>query len=396
MTGQTTKTSVSKRLERDSRMTQYLRYRRSLVGVFAGVVIAVTTMVAAGPAFALPPIVIGQSLPISAADPSAGRAIREGAEAYVRHVNENGGIGGRPLKLITLDDGGDVEAYRHNLRRLMAEERAVAIINCLGDLYCSVAADIADAFGVPVVGAMSGSAELRARTRNMFHTRAGYALEVESLARQLRTLGVQTLAHITEHGRMSEQGALVRGAFAEAGIAVESFELASPRHEDIEKALASIGGRFDAATLDVSADTYFTLGSGNFGGRREWPAIMTTLAGPSVRLLARTFRGRMVGFTMVVPNPEGTSIPLVREFQRNVDKYVAGSAVSFEGLESYINALICVTALKRTQSPTASELMRALGDLREADLGGFKVRVGGQAAQWVDVGVVSRDGSFMN
>lgn len=356
-------------------------------------------LVGAAPALGQQPIVIGQSLPISGADPSAGRAIREGAEAYVRYINENGGVGGRRLNLITLDDGGDVEVYRRNVRRLTTEENAVAIINCLGDLYCGVAAEIADASGVPVVGAMSGSADLRAGSANVFHTRAGYDLEAEALARQLKTLGVRSLAHVTETGRVSEQANLLRAAFANAGIEIESFELASSRNVEVEKLLTAMGGRFDAATLDVSADTYFTLASGRFGERREWPPIMTTLAGPSVRLLARTFRGRVVGFTMVVPNPESLSVRMVREFQKNVDRYVAGSAVSFEGLESYMNALICVTALKRAKSDSAAELGKALSELEDTDLGGFKVRVGvrgRRASHWVDVGVVSRNGAFLN
>lgn len=351
------------------------------------------------PAFALEPVVIGQSVPISGADPSAGRALREGAEAYIRHINQNGGIGGRPVHLITLDDGGDVEAYRRNLERLINVDKAIAIINCLGDLHCSAAAEMVDTGGVPVVGAMSGSARLRARTRNVFHTRADHAQEAGALARQLKTLGVRKLAYVNETGGASEQAVVARAAFEEAGIAVESFELTSSRGVEVDRLLVAIDGRFDAATLDVSADTYFAFSVGGVGERREWPPIMTTLAGPSVRLLARSFRGRMVGFTAVVPNPERAAIPLVREFQKNVDKYVAGSAVSFEGLEAYINARVCINALKRTKSASGKELIAVLGDLREFDLDGFTVPVAARGVRtnhWVDVGVVSRQGAFLD
>lgn len=360
---------------------------------------ALAAALAAAPALALEPIVIGQSVPISGADPSAGRAIREGAEAYVRYINDNGGIAGRQLSLITLDDRGDLETYRRNLDRLVGEDKAVAILNCLGDAHCNAAADKADATGVPVVGAMSGSVRLRARARNVFHTRADHAQEAGALARQLKTLGVRKLAYVKEAGSASEQATVLRAAFEEAGIAVESFELNSPRGPEADRLLAAIDGRFDAATLDVSADAYVAFAVGRIGERREWPPIMTTLAGPSVRLLARSFRSRMVGFTAVVPNPERAAIPLVREFHKQVDKYVAGSAVSFEGLESYLNTVVCITALKRTKSASARELAAVLGELRELDPGGFIVHVGGRgstANHWVDVGVVSRQGAFLD
>lgn len=364
-----------------------------------GLGLAAAVLLATVPALALEPIVIGQSLPISGADPSAGRAIREGAEAYVRYVNEHGGVAGRQINLITLDDGGNIDAYRRNLQRLVSEENATAIINCLGDLYCNVAAEKADASEVPLVGAMSGSLRLRGRARNVFHTRADYAQEAGALARQLKILGVRKLAYVKEAGSASEQAAVLRAAFDEAGIAVESFELRSPRGAEVDKLLAAIDGRFDAATLDVGADAYVAFAVGMVGERREWPAIMTTLAGPSVRLLARSFRGRMVGFTTVVPNPERVAIPLVREFQKNVDKYVAGSAVSFEGLEAYLNTRLCIAALKRTRSGSARELAAVLGELRELDVDGFTVRIGGRdgkANHWVDVGVVSRQGALLD
>src|SRR5688572_8631945 len=65
------------------------------------------------------PIVIGQSTPLSGGNKELGEDIRDGALAYFKKVNEAGGVNGRKIELVTLDDGNDVKKAEANTKILI-------------------------------------------------------------------------------------------------------------------------------------------------------------------------------------------------------------------------------------------------------------------------------------
>ena len=52
-------------------------------------------------------VVIGQSLPLTGTGSPVANRVQAGARAHVERVNAAGGISGRPIELVTLDDAGD-------------------------------------------------------------------------------------------------------------------------------------------------------------------------------------------------------------------------------------------------------------------------------------------------
>lgn len=63
---------------------------------------------------------IGQSAPLTGANAELGNDIRNGALAYFRKVNESGGVHGRSIELVTLDDGNQVPRAEINTKKLTA------------------------------------------------------------------------------------------------------------------------------------------------------------------------------------------------------------------------------------------------------------------------------------
>src|SRR5947209_6221942 len=68
-------------------------------------------------------IVIGRSLPLTGPIASYGAAKRDGADAYIHKVNNAGGVAGRQIKLVTLDDAYEPPKAISNLRKLAAEDQ---------------------------------------------------------------------------------------------------------------------------------------------------------------------------------------------------------------------------------------------------------------------------------
>src|SRR5678815_3808218 len=72
-------------------------------------------------------ILIGQSVPLSGANAELGNDIRNGALAYFAKVNEAGGVHGRKIELVSLDDGNQVPRAEANSRQLIEEKPVFAL-----------------------------------------------------------------------------------------------------------------------------------------------------------------------------------------------------------------------------------------------------------------------------
>src|SRR5260221_13842733 len=68
-------------------------------------------------------ILIGQSASLTGTTAEIGRQMRDGALAYLGTVNRQGGINGRKIELITLDDAGQTKVGEANTKRLIGEDR---------------------------------------------------------------------------------------------------------------------------------------------------------------------------------------------------------------------------------------------------------------------------------
>src|SRR5207249_55414 len=66
---------------------------------------------------------LGMSSPFSGPTGAYGRAMKEGIEACFAAVNARGGIEGRKLELVALDDGYETDAAVANAKRLIGQDR---------------------------------------------------------------------------------------------------------------------------------------------------------------------------------------------------------------------------------------------------------------------------------
>ena len=76
-------------------------------------------------------IKLGGSYPFSG-PASAYRTIAEGAKAYFDKVNAEGGVNGRKIKFVTLDDAYEPPRAVQNARKLIQQDKVFALFNTLG------------------------------------------------------------------------------------------------------------------------------------------------------------------------------------------------------------------------------------------------------------------------
>lgn len=109
-------------------VTPYTPSRRTLL---AASVAGAATL--AWPARSAAPadIVVGQTMPYSG-PASSYSVIGRAEDAYFRKVNEEGGVGGRKLRLLSLDDAYSPPKTVEQTRRLVEREQVAAIFGTFG------------------------------------------------------------------------------------------------------------------------------------------------------------------------------------------------------------------------------------------------------------------------
>lgn len=352
-----------------------------------------------GLAMSAEPIVVGQSLPISGSGFAVANRIQAGARAYVERINESGGLQGRPLELVTLDDGGDPDRHAANLRTLARQHRAVAVLNCLGERACLAAAETTRELRLPLIGPMSGALALRApAVQHVFSLRPDDAREADALARQLQSIGI-TRALLLSDGAEPARGQALAQSLEHAGVRIQLVTVAATP-EAIAGTLKGIApGAHQALIIHLGIPGQDALGRLDASHFATLPGTIATLSSAGLTHMTRLFRGRLVGYTSVVPNPESPLLPVVREFLRDADAFVGPEAVTFEGLEAYLNLRLFGEALRRAgPSIDGARIARSLEALDTFDMGGFRLRFGpGQhhGSTYVEVGMRARDGRLL-
>jgi branched-chain amino acid transport system substrate-binding protein len=99
---------------------------------------------------------IGQTMPYSG-PASAYGVIGEGAAAYVRHVNDRGGIDGRKLELISLDDGYAPPRALEQTRKLVERDEVLFMFGSVGTATNAAVQRYLEGRGVPQLFVATGA-----------------------------------------------------------------------------------------------------------------------------------------------------------------------------------------------------------------------------------------------
>lgn len=231
----------------------------------------------------------------------------------------------------------------------------------------------------------------------VFPLRANYAMEANTLATQLSGLGTVRAAILSDQPADNEINLLLQQALAGQGIAAQLVSIDSASDEKTVATVKTIN-KYNAAIMNLSSEMLETLVRLRLTEAPDvWPPVLMTLSGGNQPLLMSHFRGRAIGFTQVVPNPEATTTALARELIGDAERS-SPLAVTFEGMEGYLGARLLVEALRASRGkPSSEDLWTVLGTRESWNLAGHVVSFapGRSSAYKVEVGLRSRSGMLI-
>lgn len=345
-------------------------------------------------------VVLGQSAPLSGPEQATGEAIRSGALAYLRRLNDAGGVHGRRIELATLDDAGDPERALANTRRLVEEFRVFALFGYPAQSATAEVLALSHEAQVPLIAPISASDTVRRPGRNAFAVRAGVAEELDQLVAHYGSLGLRRMAILREDGARGSQWA------AAARAALSRRDLPPPRDLNVgATGIAAAVREALGASTDVlivalaqppAADLVRALKRG--GSRAQ--IVVGSLAEADSLARALGAEGAGVAIAQVVPPLGRISLPVVAEYRAAYAAETGKAAYSTRSFEAFIGAKVLAEAVRLTGPElTREKFMLALQAMSAHDTGGHLVHYSRNARRGssrIYLLAIGRDGALLH
>ncbi|NUN60845.1 MAG: ABC transporter substrate-binding protein [Burkholderiaceae bacterium] len=377
--------------------------KRVFLGAMGAAALAPWGVLHAGPGVTDVEIVLGQSLDLSGPLAEMAPDMVHATKVCFDAVNAQGGVHGRRIRVVTLDDGYKPDNTVKNVGKMIAEDGVFALCNLTGT--ANVAAILPmlakENPPVPLISPFTGAELVRAPgLDHVFNIRASYGDEAEKLVQHLTTLGVPRISVLWVNNGFGKDGlAGVRKSMEKRGLRLHSDAPIQADSSDVQQAVTTLSASEPDAIIMITAGaptvsfikTYRKLSR---GARFYTLSVMGTQA--TLRALGADGVGVVV--TSVVPFPWSQSMPLAREYRAALQKGGFENNVSFIGLEAYLNAKVLVEGLRRAgKDLTRTRFLQALESLRHFDLGGFEVDYGKgvrQGSRFVDLTIIGKGEKF--
>ena len=323
-------------------------------------------------------ILIGASLALEGHAGYLGTQILHGAMSYIRHVNANGGVHGRRIKVIAYDDGYDPPRCLYNTQRLLIEDKVFALFCYVGTPTTVKIIPLVNEARIPLVGMFTGANALRDPVnRYLINIRASYYQETGAMVRYLvEDLGIERIGVFYQYDTYGFDGlrgtelALRRynlfpvatGTYIRGTLAIEE---GLQRIMDAEAEAVVMIGTYEPCAKFIrqakSRGYHPVFGNVSFVGADEL-----------ARILGDQAEGVIV--TQVVPlpnaNADGDTLWGVEEYTRLLRQYYPRDIPNFVSLEGYLNARVLVEGLRRTgPNLTRERFITSLESVRTYDLG---------------------------
>lgn len=346
----------------------------------SGLLIAIVALAAlvrpagADPGLTDTEIVIGSCAALEGPASFLGTQTVLGALAYLNAVNDQGGVHGRKIRLLSRNDGYEPDKTIACVNQLIQQDKVFAMGFFVGTPTGAKVVSMAEAHKVPAIGFFTGAEILRTPVkRNVIHVRASYYDEARAQVDILvGTLGMKKVAVFYQED-----------AF---GVAVlEGVKIALKKHNLEPVAL----GTYPRNTMDIAqgmeqikpaqpeavvmVGTYAPLAEFVKRARADkWKSQFLTVSFVGTEAFAKAAGkdGEGVIITQVVPPPIRKDLPGVSRYVAALKKYFPEANPNFVSLEGFVDAMVLVEGLKQAGRELSREkLLTAIEGIRDFDLG---------------------------
>lgn len=334
-------------------------------------------------------ILIGSSSALTGHAQFLGTEYLKGARLYIDEINSQGGISGKKIELIALDDGYEPARCAENTLKLIKEYSVLALFNYVGTPTTLYVLPIITTNKTPLLGVFSGALSLREPfNRYVINIRASYSQEINEFIKHcVEELGFKKFAVFYQYDAYGMDGLrATENALSKYNLKIIAEASYKRGTEHVEEAVSVI--KDSQAEVVIMVGTYKPTSNFIKSCRKNnYFPLFYSVSFVGIEALEKEL-GREadnIVVSAVVPSLDSIELTGVLEFKNLWMKSFGDALPTLGAFEGFINAKVLVEALKRCKDFTKEEFINALESIKDFDLGiGANITFGASDHQGLD------------
>jgi branched-chain amino acid transport system substrate-binding protein len=312
------------------------------------------------------PLKIGISAVFSGSSEKLGSNFFSGAELYFRAINQQGGIRGKPIKLIRLDDTYNPQPCVQNTIQLIVEDQVDLLFNYVGTPTTTAILPLLKIYekeNIILFGNFTGAGGQRnyPYKEYVFNIRASYKQETAAIVDFFLKKGFQQIGvyyQIDAYGRSGYDGVKQQLKEYQKTITAEATYIRGSTYEDSSEIAVQYFKEKDVDAVICVGSYQACAGFIRDSRKKGLNYAIANISFVGTEALLEIVRKNQISlenlyFSEVVPHYE-ENLPLIQEYQQFIKK--EGILPNFISLEGFINAKILVSILQN--APKELEISR--------------------------------------
>lgn len=321
---------------------------------------------------------VGTSLSLSGHAGSFGRRMLRGVQCYLQHINAQGGVHGRAIRLVPYDDQYSPALCVSNTQKLIISDEVFCLFSYMGTATTVKVIPLVQEARIPFVAMLTGANLLREPFHPyIINVRPSYYQETEEIVRRLvDELDVTKVAVLYQYDAYGFDG--LKGtefALREHGlrpVARGTYARGTLKVRDAVDRIAASGA--EAVVMVGTAEPCARFIE--LCRERDFTPMFHALSFVGAEALSRYLDGKTQGVfaSLVVPPPSAPGaqqrFAAVQEYVQLLKQYAPEAEPDSVGLEGFINAKVLVEALQRAgRELDRPAFIKAVQSIRAKDIG---------------------------
>jgi ABC-type branched-subunit amino acid transport system substrate-binding protein len=332
---------------------------------------------------------LGSSLALTGHAGYLGTQTLRGALCYLNHVNEQGGVFGRRIELISYDDSYDPPRCLANTQKLLVEDQVFALFCYVGTPTTVKILPMVEDAGAPLVGMFTGANALRQPfNRYLVNIRASYYQETAAAVRHLvGDLGLRRIAVFYQYDAYGFDGLTgTELALKEYGLEPVARGSYVRGTQDVDEGFSRIESSAAQAVVMIGTSDPCArfIELGRLSGLSPIYYAVSFVGAEALAKALGPKPGALVIMSQVVPptlrpsgqagataerQPAGRDGDSARQYVELLARYFPGDQPDPVGLEGFYNARVLVEALRRAgRDLTRASFIKAIESIDNLEL----------------------------
>jgi ABC-type branched-subunit amino acid transport system substrate-binding protein len=335
-------------------------------------------------------IILGQTAALTGPAEQLGNGMKAGLTACFDAVNEKGGVNGRKVRLVSLDDGYEPEKAIANTYELIQKEKVFMLIGAVGTPTANAVLPIIDQEKIPFFAPFTGAESLRTPfQKHVINIRGSYYQEMNAIAAYLTetrnmkniaclyqndSYGMAGLAGIENALKKKNMSLSAKGSYERNTIAIKSALMEIKRAEP--EAVVMVGAYKPCAEFIKLAKKV---------GMKETLYCNISFVGTDALRKELGDAGDGVMISQVVRFPWDERVALVKEYQADMKKFQPAWPVGFVSLEGYMAGRLFLEALSAAKGDLSRQsFIDTIEKQGSFDIGGIPLSFSPEDHQGLD------------